>query len=122
MIVHWVADFILQSDEDAKGKSTHMKHLVSHTAMYSILWICPLLIYSTLNHLFAPSVKGDFHKVFDFVIITFLLHTLTDYFTSRWCARLWINEKRHKFFVVIGFDQMLHYAQLYLTYYFIYKT
>jgi hypothetical protein len=57
--------------------------------------------------------------------LTFLCHFITDYITSR------IVKKRFEdkyygspipnlgAFTVIGFDQVLHYAQLFLTYYFL---
>ena len=51
-----------------------------------------------------------------FVIITFICHTVTDYFTSRLNSKLWAKGDVHNFFVSVGFDQVLHYAQLFLTY------
>lgn len=117
LVVHWIADFILQSDEDAKGKSVYMKNLVSHTGAYSIFWIAPLMIYGMIFSWSNPRIIPHyFHMVFDFVIITFILHTITDYFTSRLNARLWQQEKRHEFFIAIGFDQILHYLQLWFTF------
>jgi hypothetical protein len=51
-----------------------------------------------------------------FPIITFIAHTITDYFTSRLNAKLWAKGNVHNFFVSIGFDQYLHYLQLFITY------
>ena len=121
IIVHWVADFVLQSDEDAKGKSKYMKNLVSHTLLYSLFWITPLLAYATLSDFYHLKVNNIIHNTFDFVVITFIFHTITDYFTSRLNAKLWAEQKTHSFFVSIGFDQVLHYAQLFITFYIIYK-
>jgi len=121
LIVHWIADFILQSDADAKGKSVYMKHLVSHTFLYSLFWVAPLLIYSILNDLYHVTAGKKLHNKFYFVIITFILHTVTDYFTSRLNSKLWAAGKTHNFFVSIGFDQLLHYFQLFITFYIIFK-
>jgi hypothetical protein len=54
-----------------------------------------------------------------FVWITFLSHTIQDYFTSRLNSRLWAKGDTHNFFVSIGWDQVLHYTQLLLTYYYL---
>lgn len=118
IVIHWVTDFVLQSDEDAKGKSKYAKNLLNHTVSYSVLWFTPLVIYYAVIN--AYNTIG-FHLAFDFVVITFIFHTITDYFTSRLNAKLWEEKKVHNFFVSIGFDQVLHYVQLFITFYIIYK-
>ncbi len=116
LFFHWVFDFVCQSDKEAKGKSKELYWLLSHTITYSLGWITPILIYVMIGG-FSDSPKAwDFHQSFDFITITFLLHTLTDYFTSKINARLWEQGKTHKFFVSIGFDQFLHFAQLLITF------
>lgn len=103
---HFLGDFILQSDWMALGKSKSWKPLLAHTSVYSLcfLWLG-----------------------WQFALITFALHTITDAITSRWTSSLWfvrliepINgpgskfygaydmTKRHWFFVVIGLDQLIH--------------
>lgn len=118
---HWIADFVLQSDEDAKGKSKYAKNLINHTALYSLFWFTPLLIYSWSANFFNIKTGILFHNAFDFICVTFIFHTITDYFTSRINAKLWEEKKVHRFFVSIGFDQVLHYIQLFITFYIIYK-
>jgi len=54
-----------------------------------------------------------------FCLITFITHTITDYFTSRLNSKLWEQGKVHNFFVALSFDQILHYVQLFLTYWFL---
>ena len=104
IIIHWIADFILQTDKQAKGKSKNWKDLLSHTFMYSFIWlIIGLIIFNNINVLY-------------FFSITFIAHTLTDYFTSRLNSKLWAKGDVHNFFVSVGFDQVLHYIQLFLTY------
>lgn len=112
LFMHWVADFVLQNDRQAKGKSTSWNILLEHTASYSLIWAILSFIYSgftgnVLILLFAP--------------ITFIAHTATDYYTSKAHTQLWNDNKTHDFFVSIGFDQWLHYAQLFLTYYILIK-
>ena len=109
ILIHWFADFVLQTDKQAKGKSKNWSDLLSHTIDYSVVWFYISILYISSNGLnpillfFAP--------------ITFVFHTITDYFTSRLNSKLWEQGKIHNLFVSIGFDQVLHYVQLFLTYY-----
>ena len=116
LLIHWFADFVLQTDKQAKGKSKNWNDLLSHTFTYSITFFGLL---SLLNPLFNIGIT--FYQGFYFFLITFITHTITDYFTSRLNSKLWIEGKVHNFFVSIGFDQVLHYLQLFLTYWFIVK-
>jgi len=108
LIVHWVADFILQTDEEAKGKSTSNSCLIAHTSTYVICWAPIGLLYCITNGI------NSLH-LFAFLGITFVAHTVTDYFTSRYNKYLWEKGDTHNFFVSVGFDQVLHYVQLFLT-------
>lgn len=119
LIIHWIADFVLQSDADAKGKSIYMKNLLSHTFGYSIFWFTPCLVYPVI--IGKPADLQILHNAFDFCVFTFLFHTITDYFTSRLNSKLWTAGKTHNFFVSVGFDQVLHYIQLFITFYIIFK-
>lgn len=107
LFLHWIFDFVLQSDEDAKGKSTSIKHLLNHTSIYSILWFNICILY--------VAYTGQY-QMFLFAPITFLIHTITDYYTSKLNKYLWERGDSHNFFVSVGFDQWLHTLQLLLTY------
>jgi hypothetical protein len=104
VLVHWVADFVLQSHTMATNKSTSIKWLSIHISVYSFTWFL-------VGIWFFPVAT-----VAAFAGITFACHWVTDYFTSKWTSRLWKAGKVHDFFVVVGFDQCLHYTQLVLTY------
>lgn len=96
LAVHWAADFVLQTNEMALGKSTSNRWLSFHVAVYTIA-----LAFLTLSPWFA--------------LVNGALHWVTDYVTSRWTARLWKAERRHDFFVAIGVDQLIHTVTLVLT-------
>lgn len=104
IIIHFIGDFVLQTDKQAKGKSKNWNDLLSHTVTYSLCWIIPAILMLGYNGAI-------------FVIVTLVAHTITDYFTSRLNSKLWSEGKVHYFFISIGFDQVLHYIQLFLTYY-----
>jgi len=112
LLLHWVADFLLQTDQQAVNKSKSMYHLLDHTLTYSLLWFWAVLIFTTiLEHRTQDAIT----LAVKFSAITFVAHTITDYFTSRLNAKLWAKKDMHYFFVSVGFDQVLHYVQLILT-------
>ena len=110
LFFHWIFDFVLQTDKDAKGKSTSWKHLLNHTGIYSTCWFLLIMLYGCIT----PALP---FAILWFAPITFLAHTATDYYTSKVNSQLWKEGDSHGFFISIGFDQFLHFAQLLLTYY-----
>lgn len=116
IVTHWIADFILQAEKWALGKSKSWVPLLKHTATYSIVWLIPVWIMS-----------GDLIKSLIFVDITFIFHTITDYFTSRVVSNKFQKEEygspipNFGAFTIIGFDQVLHYIQLILTWYILFS-
>jgi hypothetical protein len=116
VILHFICDWYLQNDKMALGKSKDNWILLTHASVATIytIWWGPLFWLSNL-----------------------ILHFVVDYFTSRGTSKLWFverycksstneddcgwevpvfNKNRHKFFVLIGFDQMVHYICLAITY------
>lgn len=110
MLLHWGSDFVLQTDKQAKGKSSSnywlTQHVGNYTAAMTLFLGCFLL----------GAGKFDIFTLAVFSVITFTCHWITDYFTSRLNKRLWEKGDVHNFFVSIGFDQWLHYVQLIITY------
>jgi hypothetical protein len=118
LIIHWIADFVLQTDKQAKGKSKNWSDLINHTIAYSLVWMSVgVLVTNPFYYIFG--VENWLKWIWIFSIITFICHIITDYFTSRLNTYLWNKGDDHNFFVSIGFDQLLHYIQLFLTYYYL---
>jgi len=92
--LHFIADFILQTDEMALNKSKSFKWLSLHALTYGI----PFLLFG-----------------WKYAIINSAAHWLVDCVTSRITAYLWSKGERHWFFVVIGLDQAIHMTILVLT-------
>ncbi len=86
LLVHFLADFVLQTDKMAKGKSTSNKWLSIHIGVYTL----PLFIFG-----------------WKFALFNGACHWGIDFFTSRATNYLWQKHRVHVFFVVIGFDQLL---------------
>jgi hypothetical protein len=117
LIIHWIGDFMLQTDKQAKGKSSSWHCLLTHTATYSYFIGFFITLVLPSNWLFGKYII----IALLFGLITFVLHTITDYFTSRLNKKLLQKNDTHNFFVSVGGDQILHYLQLFLTYYYVCK-
>lgn len=105
LLIHFLADFGLQTHEQATKKSYSFKFLCYHTGVYSIIWfLASFVIFN--NWTFALL----------FAIITFICHTITDMWSSRISSKFFKANDFHNGFVVVGFDQILHYIQLLITF------
>lgn len=105
LLVHFLADFALQTHEQSTRKSTSNLYLTYHVGVYTIIF-----------GLFAMIYTKSVEFAIWFSVITFLFHFMTDYLTSRIGKPFWEKKDFHNGFVVVGFDQLLHYGQLILTY------
>lgn len=105
LFIHFLADFGLQTDDQAVNKSSSGKYLSMHVGVYSLCWLIAMGIWT-----------GSFITAIYFANITFVFHFLTDYFTSRISKSFFDKKDFHNGFVIVGFDQLLHYIQLIFTY------
>lgn len=108
VFLHWLLDFVCQTDWMAKNKSKNNNALIAHTLIYTLIYTLGWLPFSII--LFGGNG-------WIFLLVTYICHTFTDYWTSRLNTYLWNKGDVHNFFVSVGFDQFLHYLQLYLTVY-----
>jgi len=112
IIIHFYCDFCLQSDEMAVNKSKSNYWLSLHVAVYtSVTFLAWLFCF------FQPSSLYVFHQYWYFVCFIFVTHWITDYCTSRLTSKHFSKNDYHWGFVVVGFDQVLHYIQLFSAYY-----
>lgn len=102
MWFHWIGDFYCQTDYMARNKSSSNKALGAHIGVYTLV-----LLLGTFNLTFA--------------LINGIMHFIIDYCTSRVTKKLWAEKKVHEFFVVIGFDQMLHISIIIITWLWVLK-
>ena len=109
LITHFIADFIMQDEKWATTKSTSVQSLTIHVGVYALAWIIPSWYLLSYNWVW-------------FVLTTFIFHWFTDFFTSKIVKKKFDNKHYGSpvpnlgAFTVIGFDQLLHYSQLFITY------
>lgn len=130
LVTHYVADFLLQTHWQASNKSKNNVALVEHVAVYTVVLAAVTAVLFGLTAMW-----------FVFFWFNGVLHFCTDYLTSRWSSRYFkmaiddmdtmrrstkvygdpnffeVNPAKHwhNFFVVIGFDQLIHQATLAIT-------
>lgn len=126
LTLHFIGDFLLQTDRMATRKSYDSLALLQHVTLYGV----PFAAFTLL------TVSNPMHALW-FTSVTMTVHFFTDFVTSRITSRLWffarqdgvweqasyhypkhgetivnpwlpLEGKRHWFFVMIGFDQLLH--------------
>jgi hypothetical protein len=110
IITHYIADFVFQAEKWSLNKSKHLIPLIKHTLTYSMCWAMPVYL-----------ISRDLMSVLLFVSVTFIAHTITDYFTSKVVGKKFEDKyygspiPNFGAFSTIGFDQVLHYLQLIIT-------
>lgn len=115
LLIHFISDFIIQTQDQASNKSSSNSYLARHVFNYSLFTAIGWLVIFP-SHISMPwdsEHETGTINVFWVFTITFVAHFITDYFTSRWTRSLWEKKEVHDFFVAIGFDQFLHFLQLF---------
>lgn len=109
LFIHWVGDFVLQSDWMAKNKSKNILALSSHVFVYTTyLFITSLLLFN------------DYKAWVIFTLINGGLHFIIDFVTSIITSYYWSKGDTHNFFVMVGFDQYIHTSCLLISFYWLY--
>jgi hypothetical protein len=113
LFVHWISDFVLQNEKMSLNKSTSNYWLGIHVTVYSLTTI------TLWAGLFWVTGLHQFVKISQYVeayLAIFVMHFITDYITSRITGKYYKAKKIHEFFVTIGFDQWLHYVQIFAVF------
>jgi len=132
IVIHYIADFMFQDEDMALGKSKSIKQLLRHTITYTFVFFvffmlfifCAIFYLYQLNLGIMENIEYTY-KILLFFPITFACHTIIDYFTSKIVSKKFKNKIFYTgipnlgAFSIIGFDQVLHYATLFLTYTFV---
>jgi len=107
IFIHFVADFMCQTDKMAQNKSKSNYWLSMHVIVYTAVTMVSWIILFAFSMIYVPITA---------FILIFIMHWITDYTTSRISSKLYQKGDIHNFFVIVSLDQVLHYIQLFLVY------
>ncbi len=100
LATHFVGDFVLQTNFQASNKNKRLDALSLHVVTYTAtLFLGAVILFGLM-----PAIT--------FALLNGVLHFATDYITSRASSKLWADQNWRHFFVIIGFDQLIHQATL----------
>lgn len=106
LLCHFIGDFCFQTNWMALNKSRYNEPLLVHAITYGLAFF-PLVFLLKFNLFFS------------FVFLNISAHYFVDYLTSRWSSRYYQNGRIRAAFAVLGFDQLIHYFCLLLTFKFL---
>ena len=106
LAVHWFADFALQTDWQATNKSKNNLALAAHVGTYTAVLAAFAAITMPIIGIAWALLNG-------------VIHFGVDYVTSRINSRLWSSGNMRLFFPSVGLDQLIHYACLFGTLYYL---
>ena len=106
ILIHWISDFVLQPRIMGENKSKSFAWLGLHCLVYTFVTIIGwgLFVDFTIQTLYTSAY------------LIYSTHYLTDYISSNMTTSLAKKKRWYLFFTTIGFDQVLHYTQLFLIY------
>ena len=107
LFIHFLADFVFQTSWMSQNKSKSFKALSAHIIEYMYVSILLFVLYFAIFTNIRPTTE-----FFVFILINSLTHFGIDTVTSRLTSYFWKKQEVHNFFVVVGFDQLLHTAIL----------
>jgi hypothetical protein len=95
LIVHYIADFLLQTRWMGENKSKNMLAMSAHIFIYTL----------------ALSIFG-----LKFAVVNGFFHLLTDIFSSKLTTYFYGQKNMYGFWAIIGLDQLIHVLILVYTY------
>jgi hypothetical protein len=116
LFIHFVADFIFQTDWMATNKSKSNVSLMAHVITYTLvtgvgMFLAQVILPNFFDVVFQPTFAAFF------ATLNGVIHFFVDYVTSRINSKLWDAKQVRNFFVGVGADQFIHATTLILSLY-----
>lgn len=99
LLLHFVSDFIFQHRWMARNKSHNQRALLAHVFTYGVVFA------AGFYYMLPDSVPLTIFIIF--MLFNVVAHYMTDAITSKMTSFLH-DKSEYLFFVVIGFDQLIH--------------
>lgn len=123
LVIHFIGDFVLQNRQMGLNKGKSLMWLSMHVGVY----FTTLLIF---GFILGYYISDSMTTIFKFCFLNAIIHWFTDLITSKcsgisYTKMLYFKENKiaekemfwqYMFWLVIGFDQLLHAVALLLTY------
>lgn len=108
--LHFVADFLLQSREMGRKKSTDWRWLGLHLGIQFMVFLPYAgFQFAAMNALLHGIIDRNVWKLYKLSVLMRVSKDMREGLEGSW--RYWDD---HVFYSTIGFDQMLHMATLYM--------
>ena len=104
IVLHFLADFVFQSNDMAMKKSSSNAWLAYHGGVYMLPFLFMIVFFRDL----ATTAL--------YMLVNGGIHFLVDFFSSRVAREYRRQDRNHEFFLVIGADQAIHMLTLILTF------
>lgn len=114
LALHWFADFVVQTDAMAKGKSSSNRTLAEHVLTYGMTLLLGSLLLGTCLYIAGMEIPSPGRWI-GWALLNAALHWPVDFVTSRASKHCFDGGRVHEGFVVIGFDQLVHTSLLIAT-------
>ncbi len=116
LFIHFIADFVFQTDRMAKEKSKSILALERHVLVYTLVIFVGMIGWAmSIGYEGDTSVSKWIEFSIEWALLNGAVHFCVDFVTSKINARLLAQERVHAFFVGVGADQFIHAATLILT-------
>lgn len=106
LLGHWFFDFVLQPNWMGQRKSKEWWVLTQH----SVRILLGGLVAGIVIKVATDGLDFNSRGLVAWAGINAVAHFAIDAVTSRMTTRFFLADRRHAFFVTIGFDQFLHLA------------
>ena len=111
LFAHFVGDFVVQPDNVAQNKWHSNKALTIHVALYTLMLFLFVWLF------IIPTTDFDtWYCYLWWAVINGVFHWMTDYVISKDRKMYWDEKDYRMYFIMVGIDQMAHYAVLAITY------
>lgn len=112
LIVHYIADFIMQTEIMASKKSKNIYWLGTHCFIYGV----GIFFLLFLRNILSFIVISSYFYLFLFALWNAIFHFLIDFTTSKIETYFYLKKMNRAFFNVIGIDQLAHVIILLITF------
>jgi hypothetical protein len=109
LFVHFVSDYVFQSNSIIEYKSKHWVWLMIHVLSYISILTVGILIGSLF-------FKYNLGFIWKFLLININAHWITEYFTSRRIEKYRKKSKTRNMMLLIGLEQFIILSAIFLSF------